>query len=384
MVDTDSRRPIAVFAAAILVLGVAVVVARQLDGDPRRPPESIAIDAWVPYWRLDVATPSLGQNAGLLREVSPFFYAARGVTDVGFNENVDVEEANRFIELARLREVPVVASIVDEMPAGGMAAVLAVSETRRQHVDTIAAFAAANDFDGIDIDYEAFAFKDGRDTWETTRPNWVAFITELSTRLRSEGRTLTVSIPPPDYSVYAYDEIEPHVDRIRIMAYDFSTSEPGPIAPLGFVEDTIDEARKLTDDDSKLVLGIALYGRNWLVGTTGTCPADAPGDVVPVFQSDIDDLMVRRQVTATRDESLGESSFSYSLELDGCTQQRQVHYVDAAGTAERIDLARRHFLGGASLWALGFDGAATWQEIDDLAQRPFTVTTTTPSTSVGG
>ena len=44
----------------------------------------------------------------------------------------------------------------------------------------IAAFAADNDFDGIDIDYEQFAFADGRDTWAATRPNWVAFVEELA------------------------------------------------------------------------------------------------------------------------------------------------------------------------------------------------------------
>ena len=63
-----------------------------------------------------------------------------------------------------------------------------------------------------------------------------------------------------------------------------------------------------------------------------------------------------------------------------CTQTRQVHYVDALGTAERIDLARTERLGGVSLWALGFDDITTWQAIGALA-RPACAATSTPSSA---
>ncbi len=70
----------------------------------------------------------------------------------------------------------------------------------------------------------------------------------------------------------------------------------------------------------------------------------------------------------------GEASFTYQLEVtDGattCTQTRQVHYVDAEGARQRIDLARTERLGAVSLWALGFDGPATWQSIAQLARLP--------------
>ena len=59
------------------------------------------------------------------------------------------------------------------------------------------------------------------------------------------------------------------------------------------------------------------------------------------------------------DPVTGESSFTYLLEVtDGtttCTQTREVHYVDAEGARQRVDLARTERLGAVSLWALGFD-----------------------------
>jgi spore germination protein len=200
-----------------------------------------------------------------------------------------------------------------------------------------------------------------------------------------------VSIPPiydgsrtesSGYWVYDYAAISEHVDQIRIMAYDFSVDEPGPIAPLDFVGNSIRAAKEAVKDDTKLILGVATYGRNWLVATVGTCPADAAGAVTNVTQGNIADLIAKRGVTPLRNPTTGESSFSYDVIFEGattCTQTRQVHYVDALGTAERIDLARTERLGGVSLWALGFDDITTWQAIGALA-RP--AAAAAPSTTV--
>jgi spore germination protein YaaH len=98
-----------------------------------------------------------------------------------------------------------------------------------------------------------------------------------------------------------------------------------------------------------------------------------------VTQKNINELIAKRTATPVHDPLTGESSFTYQLEVtDGvttCTQTREVHYVDADGARQRIDLARRERLGAVSLWALGFDGPATWQSIAQLARTPGTITT---------
>jgi spore germination protein YaaH len=365
---SPNRRLAIALLLAAAVAGAVVLVTRRGDD----PPPNIPLEAWAPYWTIDRGVESLRDHGVLLREASLFWYEARNATDVGRLATTPPEQAQAFIDELRRQRLPVVPSIVDSMPAGGMAAVLADPTTRSQHVDTLMTLVESNDYDGIDIDYEQFAFADGRNTWEATRPNWVAFIAELGERLRASGRTLSVSIPPPNYTVYAYDEIDEHVDRIRIMAYDYSVSEPGPIAPLFFVEDAIDAAKDEVDDPGKLVLGVALYGRNWLLTTEGICPSDAPTGTEAVTQRTVDDLIARRGAVPERDPITGESSFTYQAVFDdgttACTQTRKVHWVDALGARERIDLARRERLGGAALWALGFDDEATWVEIADLVR----------------
>ena len=365
-------------AALAVVLAMAalaaVVVATRESPPPPRP--DIPLDAWVPYWALDAAVPDAELRAPSMREVSPFWFNAVGVEEIVVDPNASPDLTARFIELVSATDVAVVPSIIDALPAGGMAAILSDPDTRTRHVEAIRRFAADGRFDGIDIDYEQFAFADGRDTWAATRPNWVAFIEELGAALHADGRTLTVSIPPvyddgrtveSGYWVYDYGAIVDHVDRIRIMAYDFSVAEPGPIAPIDWVESTITGAIEATGSPDKLVLGLPAYGRNWPLFVAGECPAaEVPGRT-SVSARSVDELIERRQGQPVRVEETGEWTFEYDLEVtDGvttCMQTRRVHYVDGDGLRDRMDLARAHRLDGVALWAFGFDDPAVWDAI---------------------
>ncbi len=370
------HRGVLVGLVAVLVGVVGVGVALTRDDAPPPPKPDIPLDAWAPYWALDDSLPEFAQRVGSFRDVSPFWFNATGVDTIEVDINARDEGLDEFFEIASDAGVNIVPSIIDAMPAGGMAAIIADPVSRTQHVETIRTFAADLDVDGIDIDYEQFAFADGRDTWVATRPNWVAFITELGAALRSDGRTLAVSIPPvydagqtadSGFWVYDYGAIAPHVDRIRIMAYDFSVGEPGPIAPLEFVERAINGAIEATGDPDKLVLGLATYGRNWPVGENGVCPIDELQGRTSVTARSVDALLELRGATPVFVPETGESTFDYDLEVtDGtitCIQGRRVHYVDGVGVRLRMDLAREYRLNGVSLWALGFEDDAVWAEI---------------------
>ncbi len=378
---------VALVLALFGVAAAAVYVATNEEPPPLKP--DISLDAWVPYWALDASLPDANERVPSMREVSPFWFNAAGVDQIVIDPNASVESTTEFMDTVRGFDVDVLPSIIDALPAGEMAAILADPDTRARHVEAIRTFAAVGRYDGIDIDYEQFAFADGRDTWATTRPNWVAFIEELSGALRADGRSLTVSIPPvydegqtadSGYWVYDYAAIIEHVDRIRIMTYDFSVAEPGPIAPLEWVESAIVGAIEATGSPEKLVLGLPAYGRNWPVRTTGVCPAaDVPGRT-SVSARSVDELIERRGATPVPVDTTGEWQFEYDLEVsDGtttCVQTRQVHYVDGDGIALRMDLARQYRLDGVALWAFGFDDDAVWEAILPTVADPTATTTT--------
>jgi HAD superfamily hydrolase (TIGR01509 family) len=375
---TGDRRTLgAVIAvAALAVAGAVAWSSLGGDGEAARPPVDQALDTWAPYWTLDDTLPGLEDRLDTMREVSPFFYRTTGVTEIGLDPNAPADAVDEFLEVARDADVAVVPSVLDATPAGVMAGILADPATRRAHVEALVEFVEDGDFDGIDIDYEQFAFADGRETWEATRPNWVAFVAELADELHGRDKTVTVSIPPVydatetgdrGYWVYDHGAIAEHVDRIRIMAYDYSTAEPGPIAPLWWVQQSVDGVLSVVDDPGKVVLGIPTYGYNWPTTTVGACPPDAQGRTGVTARS-VHELLELRGGTPVRDDAIGEWSFEYPLVVsDGttsCTQTRFVQWVDGDGAAERIEIARRAGLGGVSLWALGYEDDDVWATIE--------------------
>ena len=135
-----------------------------------------------------------------------------------------------------------------------------------------------NGFDGIELDYEKFAFSDGTSTWATTRPAWVAFVTELGTALHGAGKQLALAVPPmydgtytssSGYWVYDYAGVAPVVDSLRIMTYDYSVSRPGPISPLSFIRRTLAYA-VTAFPAARIRMGLPAYGRLWTArGPTG-------------------------------------------------------------------------------------------------------------------
>jgi len=365
--------------AVLVVVGTAVVVWTKEDEGPALQPV-IPVDAWAPYWALDRSADEISRRDGSMREVSPFWFRVAGVDQIIVDSNASSELTDDFLDDAG--DALLVPSIVDGLGAGEMAAIIADPETRRRHVDAIVEFAADGEYDGVDLNYEQFAFADGSDTWEATRPNWVSLVSELAEELHAAGRTLTVSVPvvydaartsQSGYWVYDYSAIVDHVDTIRIMAYDFSVNSPGPIAPLSFVQRAIDGAIEATGQPDKLSLGLAVYGRNWPVSEIGTCPEpdDEDGVTVPgittVTPRSVGDLIERRDAVPAYDAATDEWSFEYDLEISDstntCVQTRQVHYVDADGVRARMDLAIDAGLGGVALWALGFEDDAVWDAI---------------------
>lgn len=365
------------------------------DTSPPYRPGAFNVHAWAPYWTMDESAPQLDERANVFHAISPFPFHARGVTIIDDDTEAG-DDFDEFIDDAQDRGIPVIPTIVDSTQPRVMAGVLADPTERAAHVAAIAAFASDNDFDGVDIDYENFAFEDGKDTWATTRPNWVAFITELGARLHADGRTLTVSVPwivdegrtdDSGYWVYDYGGIAPHVDVIRIMAYDKSVESPGPIAPIDWVEEIIDAATDAAGGPEKLVLGIPLYGRNWVIATDGDCPPGTP-DQQDIRLVNVDELIARRTATPAFDPVTGESSFTYQVgfpEDDAapeCTQTREVHYMDAEGARLRMQMSVDKGLLGVSLFAFGYDDEALWRGIAEIdASLETTVPDDSPATT---
>jgi len=393
-----TRRPVVTWVICVGAIAAIVVVGLAWPrGSWHRSGAPLAVSGWAPYWQTDEALASFEANADLFSDVSLVAYSATDATTIATSDNLPATALGALRAAATAHRVPLLATIVDASTKGTMAAVLANPSQRAAHISTIVNLIREGNFDGVDLDYEKFAFADDRATWAATRPNWVRFLTELGAALHPLGKQLVVSVPPSydagrtadsGYWVYDIAAIAKVVDRIRVMAYDYSTSEPGPIAPIRWVERVAAASAKLAPPD-KIDLGIPAYGYDWVAGVAGTCPTDQTPKRQSISTVRAQRELAARAQTPTRNTTTAELQYDYSVTLTGvgangatvsCTVARTVRFLDAQALHQRAYVADRQQLHGVSVWALGGDDAATWQGLR-AAQRnePVWPSVTTPA-----
>lgn len=377
------RRGAAVAAAVASTCLVATMAPAFYAANPASAANSTTprrfLSGWMPYWSTSTSTTSFLTNSDLFRAVSPFWHDARwDGSKVYIKDHLSASTAQSTLRKLQGQDVKILPSITDGTGKGRMAKTLSGRDTRAVHVKSIVDLVLDRGYDGIDLDYETFAFTDGSSTWSATRPDWVKFVDELAAALHAEGKLLSVTVPAmtdKEYWVYDYAAMGKSADYVRIMAYDYSVSSPGPIAPLSWVKKVAAFAGSQIPKD-KVELGIPVYGRNWYTGKTGTCPVGQSIKTsnyamtgANALQSLAEDGVSPGQ--ATRGAS-GELSVSYEIVyrgLDGdgqktsCTVKRTAYFADATSVADRVRVAREAGLGGAALWTIGGESSAQWPAV---------------------
>ena len=382
------------------------------------------VSGWVPYWEATAGTAAFSnsQVAPLFGDVSPFWFSATGPT--GVITRVGSETSlNATVKAARDSGLTVLPSITDGTGKGVMAQILAdttpVTGARAVHIANIVNLVMDRGFDGIDLDYEGFAFDDGRASWATTQPLWVDFVNQLGAELHKDGRNklLSITIPPTwlengvetGYPVYAQGEIAASADRIRLMVYDFSFSSPGPLAPMTWVQKVIEYSNSKVAERSKLQLGVPTYGRNWAIqkNSREVCPSGALRTTSLQMENSAA-LITSKGATPVRDVS-GEMRFTYTEVASGyrtapipappyvppptqiesvpgaadslvpakrlappstivtCTVEHRVFYPDAQSVQQRTQAALDAGWRGSILWALGYETADVWSALGAIS-----------------
>jgi len=209
-------------------------VAQAADNPPRK-----ILTGWIPYYSMKTSLPDVLNNADLIKEVMPFWYTlkfdgkakAAVVSDLYApgNPSVPISEPLTALRNAGFSIIPTITDGTDKLVLAGL---LKSPTARAQIITAILNLITANSYDGIDLDFEGFAFVDGNTTWATTAPSWISFIKELSTALHAQNKLLSISTPyvlnPNDaqkgYFVYSWAAVASSIDKLRIMTYDYSVS----------------------------------------------------------------------------------------------------------------------------------------------------------------
>ena len=241
------------------------------------------VAGWIPWWSDTAGLVSATKNIKKLDTVYPFAYEVGGI-DASITDKANLQETQwrTFLSLAKKNHVEVIPSIAwfDPVQIDYM---LSDAKRRADHIQTIVDLVNRGGFSGINIDYEN---KDAK-----TINNFTLFLKELKAKLRTklltcalEARTpakdLYVTVPPLLTYANDYPSIAKYCDRVELMTYDqqmadltlnaaHANTPYAPVADNVWVEKVVKLA--LVDiPASKVLLGIATYGRAWDITVTPT------------------------------------------------------------------------------------------------------------------
>ncbi|WP_236790610.1 glycosyl hydrolase family 18 protein [Amycolatopsis sp. GM8] len=346
------RGPVALLIACELLL---VTILPDSGAGAASP---IATIASMPYWNIVGGTNSVLAHPDVVNEASPWLY---GLDEQGgAHPTVALQQGQATTDgaaqLARLRDAGVeVTPTIANVSAGQwrpdvVKAILHDPAAMRRHVDDIVALVQRENYAGIDIDYEELSNSD--------RKVFSDFLQLLGNALHAHGKRLSVDVfaKPTDAG---YDErnraqdyaaIGRAADQVRLMAYDYhwQTSAPGPISPISWVRSVLDYAVTQIPR-AKLVLGIPMYGYDW-VGHAGT-----PVSWLQVYG--------RSRVFGAPVDWDGVSESPHLGYVDGDGQRHELWFENAYSASTKLDLAREYRIGGVFLWMFGPEDDLIWTKL---------------------
>src|SRR5699024_11652998 len=137
------------------------------------------------------------------------------------------------------------------------------------------------------------------------------------------------------------------VDFMFIMAYDWHhmASEPGPVAPINEVRNTIEFALERMDR-RKVILGVPFYGYDWALPYNPGVLSQAISNQNAV------------NIAMSQDSSIhysGEYKSPYFYYVDEQGQNHIIWFEDARSIAEKCLLVREYQLLGTGAWQMGLD-----------------------------
>ena len=435
------RGTTALIASAAVAAATLVAAPMASAAESPRP----IVSGWFGWWASDTSIAQMTSTAdGVVGEIAMFWWSFQGEKNpLCLYDNGDYDKDGAWGDplcksatpwttpkFDRQRKalqdagIKVNASITDlgSAHAGELSAYLSTSKNRKAYAKQITDYAVKAGVDGIDLDWEAFAFADGRDSWEATKPRWIAMIKELSEQLRAQGLTLWATVPggvPPfsgsgapnpgtGYWVYSWSDIAPYVDRLNIMAYDYSWSVPGPIGPNDWATLVAKSAVQQVGEKyaDRVWIGAPQYGRNWpvQVGTGWAVDADCPADWKPtptpvrtvVTPTSAREIAAREKVDPTWDAESGEWTFDYWLPTAGkvdkkertCDVKRRVWFADTRSALSRSKIVPDLKIGGIAVWDFGTVTSDFYSRLADygreIAPAATTVTVKAPKTTTHG
>ena len=175
--------------------------------------------------------------------------------------------------------------------------------------------------------------------------------------------------------IWDVDKIEPYVDYIVVMAYDFhqrSSPQAGPVAPLfgGNEYWDSDINQHLADfvqfvPKEKLLLGVPFYGYEWQTTSREPQAHTFPETGSTASFKRVKEIMTNGKALLVED-GWNEEALSPYLSYIEDNEIFVIYYENSRSLSYKLDYVNQLNLGGISIWALGYEDSSRelWDVID--------------------
>lgn len=230
----------------------------------------------------------------------------------------------------------------------------------QQIVDTLSYYK----LQGLNIDLEELN--------EKSNETLTLFQKELYGALHSIGLLVTMDVTPRNED-YDYEKLASYNDYIILMAYDqySDATGAGPISSQKWIEEQLDWLDNKMDA-SRIILGIAGYGRDWYTDEDGKHVQD-------ITYAEVIDKAKIANAPIVFDNDSYNLHFNY-LETESDTSSETKHalwFTDAATSFNILRFSDDYATAGTALWHLGGEDPRIWNfygrnlSSESLRKNPF-------------
>ncbi|WP_176706183.1 S-layer homology domain-containing protein [Paenibacillus hemerocallicola] len=292
---------------------------------------------------------------GALQVVSPSYFDLKADGSLQITDKLDTAFVNDMHEQG-IKVVPFLSNHWDRNV--GLQALKQRDALAAQIVEAVKRY----NLDGVNVDIE--------NVTETSRDDYSDLVRMLRERLPA-GKEVSVAVGanPTGWTKgwpgsYDYAALAGSSDYLMLMAYDETSigdSVPGPVASIGYVEQSIRYALNYTSAD-KIVLGLPFYGRFWK--TDGTISGDG------IANSAVDALVSRYGGTTAYDTKSESAVSTFTVGPDQTPPVVNyktltpgtyvIWHENEQSMKRKLELVEQYGLKGTGSWSLGQESGDVW------------------------
>lgn len=266
--------------------------------------------------------------------------------------------------------------VITQFNADTISAFVASEKAHENFFTSLDNILIAYPFSGINIDFEMNGSPSQR-----TKENLSVFMRKLNEHIDSKYADMTISIDmyasaATQESLWDVKAIEPHVDYIVVMAYDFhqrSSTRAGPVAPLfgtdnvwsssinGYLQDFI-----AIVPSHKILLGVPFYGYEWQTTSREPQSHTFPDTGNTASIKRVNEILTRKEELDVQ-EHWNETALSPYISYVEDGEMFVIYYENSRSISYKLDYVNQLDLGGVAIWALGYEGDT--RELWDVIER---------------